>query len=127
MPLLGGERPAGGPIGWHDAFAPTRPPAKVGGRVRGRVNRGEFELVEIVLEPNVRRRRGRQPLSGKKKAAALFRVWHGVRELIEQAEKLGDSELVHFLAVTQLLVEERATTLTSGVTAFEHVDTSLPN
>jgi hypothetical protein len=100
MPLLGGERPAGGPIGWHDAFAPTRPPAKAGGRVRGRVNRGGFELVEIVLEPNVRRRRGRQPLSGKKKAAALFRVWHGVRELIEQAERLGDSELVHFLAVT---------------------------
>jgi hypothetical protein len=93
--------------------------------VRGR--KQGVELVEIVLEPNVRRRRGRQPLSGKKKAAALFRVWHGVRELIEQAERLGDSELVHFLAVTQLLVEERATTLTSGVTAFEHVDTSLPN
>ena len=52
-------------------------------------------MVEIVLEPNVRRRRGRQPLSGKKKAAALFRVWHGVRELIEQAERLGDQvELV---------------------------------
>jgi hypothetical protein len=84
-------------------------------------------VVEIVLEPNVRRRRGREPLSGKKKAAALFRVWHGVRELIEQAERLFDSELVHFLAVTQLLVEERATTLTSGVAAFEHVDTSLPN
>jgi hypothetical protein len=85
------------------------------------------ELVEIIVEPNVRRRRGRQPLSGKKKAAALFRVWHGVRELIEQAELLGDSELVHLLAVTQLLVEERATALTSGVPAFEHVDTSLPN
>ena len=126
MPLLGGERPAGGPVGWHDAFAPIRPPARPadgcgGGRTGG------IELVEIVLEPNVRRRRGRQPLSGKKKAAALFRVWHGVRELIEQAERLGDSELVHFLAVTQLLVEERATTLTSGVAAFEHVDTSLPN
>ena len=126
MPLLGGERPAGGPFGWHDAFAPTRPPVKAGGRVRRR-KKGGIELVEIVLEPNVRRRRGRQPLSGKKKAAALFRVWHGVRELIEQAERLGDSELVHFLAVTQLLVEERATTLTSGVAAFEHVDTSLPN
>ena len=125
MPLLGGERPAGGPVGWHDAYAPARSPAKAGGRVRWR-HRG-IELVEIVLEPNVRRRRGRQPLSGKKKAAALFRVWHGVRELIEQAEQLGDSELVHFLAVTQLLVEERATTLTSGVTAFEQIDTSLPN
>jgi hypothetical protein len=84
-------------------------------------------LSEIVLEPNVRRRRRRQPTSEKKKAAALFRVWHGVRELIEQAERLGDSELVHFLAVTQLLVEERAATLTSGVAAFERVDTSLAN
>jgi hypothetical protein len=85
------------------------------------------ELGEIIVEPNVRRRRSRQPLSGKKKAAALFRVWHGVRELIEQAERLGDSELVHFLSVTQLLVEERATTLTSGIAAFDQVDTSLPN
>ena len=84
-------------------------------------------VIEIIVEPNVRRRRGRRPLSGKKKAAALFRVWHGVRELIEKAEHLGDSELVHFLAVTQLLVEERATSLTSGVAAFEHLDTSLPN
>jgi hypothetical protein len=84
-------------------------------------------VVEIIVEPNVRRRRGRQPLSGKKKAAALFRVWHGVRELIEQAERLGDSEMVHFLAVAQLLVEERAASLTCGVTAFDDVNTSLPN
>jgi hypothetical protein len=28
-----------------------------------------------------------------------------VRELTEEAERLGDSELVHFLAVAQLLVE----------------------
>ena len=57
----------------------------------------------------------------------LFRVWHGVREMIEEAERLGDGELVHFLAVSQLLVEERVTTLTSGVPAFALVDTSLPN
>ena len=54
-------------------------------------------------------------------------MWHGVRELIGEAERLGDSEMVHFLAVAQLLVEERATTATSGVAVFEHVDTSLPN
>jgi hypothetical protein len=127
MPLLGGERPAGG-SNWVARRLRAHPSAGKGRRTgAGARKQGGFELVEIVLEPNVRRRRGRQPLSGKKKAAALFRVWHGVRELIEQAEKLGDSELVHFLAVTQLLVEERATTLTSGVAAFEHVDTSLPN
>ena len=84
-------------------------------------------VFEIVVEPKVWRRRGRRPLSVKKRAAALFRVWHGVRELIEEAERLGDSELVHFLAVAQLLVEEKATALTTAGTAFENVDTSLPN
>lgn len=84
-------------------------------------------VFEIVVEPNIRRRRGRAPLSEKKRAAALFRVWHGVREMIEEAEGLGDDELVHFLAVSQLLVEERVMTLTSGVPAFAIVDTSLPN
>ncbi len=82
---------------------------------------------EIVVEPKIRRRRGRQPMSYKKRAAALFRVWHGVRELIEEAERLGDSELVHFLAVSQLLVEEKVAALTSGTVAFDEVDTSLPN
>ena len=85
------------------------------------------DVLEIIVEPNIRRRRGRAPLSEKKRAAALFRVWHSVREMIEEAERLGDQELVHFLAVSQLLVEERVTTLTSGVPAFELADTSLPN
>ena len=84
-------------------------------------------MFEIVVEPPVRRRRGRQPLSGKKRAAALFRVWHGVRDLIEEAERLSDSELVHFLAVAQLLVEEKAAALAMGAAAFEGIDTSLPN
>lgn len=57
----------------------------------------------------------------------MFRVWHGVREMIDEAQRLGDDELVHFLAVSQLLVEERVMTLTSGVPAFALADTSLPN
>ncbi|WP_425064474.1 hypothetical protein [Reyranella sp.] len=85
------------------------------------------DAFEIIVEPSSRRRRGRAPLSEKQRAAALFRVWHGVREMIEEAERLGDGELVHFLAVSQLLVEERVTTLTSGVPAFTLVDTSRPN
>ena len=84
-------------------------------------------MFEIVVEPKVRRRRSRRPLSPKKRAAALFRMWHGVRELIEESERLGDSELVHFLAVAQLLVEEKTTALTSGTAAFDAIDTSLPN
>jgi hypothetical protein len=49
-----------------------------------------------------------------------------MRDLIEEAERLGDGELVHFLAVAQLLVEERAASITAGG-AFDAVDTSLPN
>jgi hypothetical protein len=84
-------------------------------------------VFEIVVEPRVRRRRSRSPLSGRRRAAALFRIWHGVRELIEEAERLGDRELVHFLSVAQLLVEEKAVELSSPVDAFEAIDTTLPN
>ena len=85
------------------------------------------EVSEIVVEPRVRRRRGRRALSQKKRAATLFRVWHGVRDLLAEAELLGECELVHFLAVAQLLVEEKATDMTIDARAFAGVDTSLPN
>jgi hypothetical protein len=86
-----------------------------------------MRVFEIVVEPKIRRRGSKGALSGKKRAAALFRIWHGVRELIAEAERLGDSELVHFLSVAQLLVEEKAADLTSPAAAFESIDTSLPN
>jgi len=82
---------------------------------------------EITVEPNVRRRRNRQPLSGSKRAAALFRVWHGVRELLDEAERLGEGELVHYLAVAQYLVEEKANEVASTTVVFNEVDNSLPN
>lgn len=84
-------------------------------------------VFEIVVERNVRRRRCRSRLSAKKKAAALFRLWHGMRDMLSEAERVGDSELVHFIAVAQMLVEERVTQVTSGTTAFDRLDTSLPN
>ena len=84
-------------------------------------------VFEIVVEPNARRRRNRQCLTGTKRAAALFRIWHGVRDMIDEAERLGDGELVHFLAVAQLLVEERTTALAPGAADFAGGDTSLPN
>jgi len=77
-------------------------------------------VIDIIVDANVR-------LSDKKKAAALFRVWHTVREMMQEAERLGDTELVHFLAVTQLLVEDRAQAAGHSVAALEEVDTALPN
>ena len=83
---------------------------------------------EVVVEPtNGRRRRNRQSLAGARRAAALFRMWHGVRDMVNDAERLGDSELVHFLAVAQMLIEERTAELTPGGEAFVGIDTSLPN
>lgn len=43
-----------------------------------------------------------------KKVARLFQVREELRDLIDEAERLGDSELVHVLNVTTLLIEERA-------------------
>jgi hypothetical protein len=82
-----------------------------------------MSVQEIVVERNVRRRRNRQPLAGTKRAATLFRIWHGVRDMIDEAERLGDGELVHLLAVAQMLIEEK----TTGSAAFAEVDTGLPN
>jgi hypothetical protein len=85
-------------------------------------------LFELVVEPRARRRRVWRPLSGKKRAAALFRLWHRVCELNEETASLGDGELVHFLEVAVLLVEEKVTSEKSGTAAsFDKVDTSRPN
>jgi hypothetical protein len=83
---------------------------------------------EVVVEPtNGRRRRNRQSLAGAKRAAALFRMWHGVRDMVDDAERLGDGELLHFLAVAQMLIEERTAELAPGAEAFSGIETSLPN
>lgn len=85
-------------------------------------------MFEIVVEPQVRRRRVRRPLSGKKRAASFYRIWHGLRELYDEALNLGDDETAHFLEVTRLLVEDKIAAEASGnATAFDGVDTSVPN
>jgi hypothetical protein len=66
-------------------------------------------------------------LSVKERVAALFRVWHAVSELIEQAEQLGDGELVHHLAVVQLVAEEGVVALGGSTAVLDGADTSLPN
>ena len=83
---------------------------------------------EVVVEPtNGRRRRNRQSLAGAKRAATLFRMWHGVRDMVDDAESLGDGELLHFLAVAQMLIEERTAELAPGAEAFAGIEASLPN
>ena len=48
--------------------------------------------------------------------------------MVDEAERLGDGELVHFLAVAQMMIEEKVAEVTSGIAIdFAEVDTSLPN
>ena len=47
--------------------------------------------------------------------------------MVDEAERLGDGELVHFLAVAQMLIEERTAEIGPGGEAFEGMETSLPN
>jgi hypothetical protein len=54
-------------------------------------------------------------------------MWHGVRDMVDEAESLGDGELLHFLAVAQMLIEERTAELAPGAEAFSGIETSLPN
>ena len=61
----------------------------------------------------MRRRRGRRPISAKKKAAALFRVWHGVRQLIVEAER----QRFFPLSWPRLALAERARELHKAVAA----------
>ena len=82
----------------------------------------------IVVELRPRHKRVRRKgMSGKQRAAALFKLWHGVRELMGDAERLGESELVHFLAITQMLVEDKAAEAHPDAAAFRGMDTSLVN
>jgi hypothetical protein len=82
---------------------------------------------DIVVDPRTRRRRSRRPLSKKKRAAALFRMWHGVRDLVAEAERLGDGELVHFLSVAQMLVEEKTVEVVADTVDFDGMESGLPN
>ena len=112
---------------WGAIVVSSARPRAGSGRRAGAGRQGVWmgEALQIVVEPRARRRRGRVALSGKKKAAALFRVWHGLSELIREAERLGDGEMVHFLAVAQLLVEEKAASLVSTVALLDTA--SRPN
>lgn len=49
----------------------------------------------------------RRRLSARQKASSLYHLWHNLRDISAEAEQYNDSELVHLLAVVQILIEER--------------------
>ena len=70
------------------------------------------------------RRRG---LSSKQKASSLFRLWHSIQDIKEDAEQMQDQELVLLVGLIELLVEERTAGLSRRTAALSAADTARPN
>lgn len=84
-------------------------------------------MSEIGVEQTDELRHSPHALAERTKAAALFRAWHAVRDLVQQAERLGDTELIHFLGVAQLLIEERAGSSAVTVPGLDRVASGTPS
>lgn len=54
---------------------------------------------------------GKPGHSVKQRASSLYRFWHNVRDMKEDAEQMKDKELVLLVGMVELLVEERAASL----------------
>ena len=66
--------------------------------------------------------------TSKQTASALYQLWHGIRDLKEEAESLPDEELLLLIGMLELLIEERAASLAGRKgKALARADTSRPN
>ncbi|MFO1081829.1 MAG: hypothetical protein U1E23_14510 [Reyranellaceae bacterium] len=69
-------------------------------------------------------RKGRKPrgLSPRQKASSLFRLWHSVQDIKEDAAEMKDKELQLLIGMIELVLEERVGVRQGGALAL--VDTS---
>ena len=73
------------------------------------------------------RKLGKRGLSTKQKASSLYRLWHSIQDIKEDAEQMKDKELVLLVGMIELLVEERTAGLTPRGAALAAADTSRPH
>jgi hypothetical protein len=73
---------------------------------------------------NKPRKRG---LSAKQKASSLYRLWHSIQDIKDDAEQMRDSELVLLVGMIELLVEERTAGLSRRTAILNGADTARPN
>jgi hypothetical protein len=76
---------------------------------------------------DVERKPRRRGLSTKQKASSLFRLWHGIQDIKEDADRMKDEELGLLVGMIELLVEERAAGLGRRGAALAAADTTRPN
>ena len=79
------------------------------------------------IEMQVGRKPRRRGLTTKQKASSLYRLWHSIQDIKEDAEQMKDSELVLLVGMIELLVEERTAGLTRRGAALAAADTSRPH
>ena len=66
--------------------------------------------------------------SAKEQTSTLFYLWHNLRDIKAEAQRMDDGELVLLLEMTELLLEERICGLNIAPAAMAAAaDTALPN
>ena len=80
-----------------------------------------------VMTIDVARKARRRGLSAKQRASSLYRLWHSIQDIKEDAQQMEDSELVLLVGMIELLVEERTAGLSRRGAALAAADTTRPN
>ena len=61
------------------------------------------------------------------RASSLYRLWHSIQDIKEDAQHMNDEELALLVGMIELLVEERAAGLGRRGAALAGADTTRPN
>ena len=74
-------------------------------------------------------RKARKPraLSPRQRASSLYRLWHSIQDIKEDAQGMKDKELLLLVGMIELLVEERTAGLGQGAASLAAADTSRPH
>ena len=72
----------------------------------------------------VSRKPRKRALTTKQRASSLYRLWHTIQDIKEDAEQMKDSELLLLVGMIELLVEERTAGLSSRGAVLATADTS---
>src|SRR5215475_15511098 len=97
-------------------------------RVHGQREAGRRESVMANgMAIHVGRKSRKRGLTTKQRASSLYRLWHTIQDIKEDAEQMKDNELVLLVGMIELLVEERTAGLSRRGAALAAADTTRPN
>lgn len=77
--------------------------------------------IQVTRKP---RKRG---LSSKQRVSSLYRLWHSIQDIKEDAVEMKDKELMLLVGMVELVVEERTAGLSRQGASVAAADTSRPH